>query len=153
MSQIGRPNKNLDVGMRTYCGILSVILILTVWAPTVGLRQPLRNSHQGPRTILQIAFLNFIVKTTHTGRNQHVWCTVRQLVYLSLDLNACYKNEASSYFFSPELSFDLQQMPSVTGVLFISIEWEEIHFIYHRDQIWARDIKVVENLQLFRDQY
>lgn len=63
--------------------------------------------------------------------NQHVWRMMRQLVSLSLD--DCYVGKVSSYSSSSELSSD-----PVTGVLFISIEWEEIHFIYHGSNIGKR---------------
>lgn len=132
--QTGRPNKSLDVGMSTYGEILIASLILTVHASNSGLRLPLKHSHQGPRTSLQIAFLNFQWKQPRLE-----WINICTGLLggssLSLDLSDCYKDKGSSHSSCSELSFDLWQMSSVTGALFISIVGEEIHLIYHWDQI------------------
>lgn len=56
----------------------------------------------------------------------------------SLDPNNCYKDEDFSYSSSSKLSFDLWQTSSVSGALFISIEWEEVHLmvgVKHRQEI------------------
>lgn len=100
-SQNGRPNKNLDGEVSTYFEVLRVILVLTVRALNVGLRQHFRNSSQGLRAILQIAFLNLTVKTTQTERINMCKGLLSSLSPF-LDLNNCYKYEDSS---SSELSF------------------------------------------------
>lgn len=94
-SQNGRSNKNLDGEVNTQFEVLRVILVLTVCALNVGLRQHFRDSSQGLSAILQIAVVHLTVKTTQTERINMCKGLLSSLSPF-LDLNNCYTYEDSS---------------------------------------------------------